>query len=242
MKNNLFILAICLSLIAKSQTHLSVKPVSTDSSSNSNTIKSSNNNYGWDNRIAFIVGGGASVIITKLYNNPVINRTNNAVIIEESGKCKPNLTFGIVFTPFVKSVARKVSVVENEQIKEKKLIEYYPKGITLALFVNPVSIAKVSENFSNTIDLGGGIGYRSGNFSILGTIEFFSIRQPRSYFVNQFKDNNTTYIINNQLQTAIDPNDNSVFKSVTATAVGIKFCYTFDVIKSYYKTATELAK
>ena len=207
------------------------------------TTDLSNDNYGWNKRVSFIVGGGASVIVSGLYDDPVVNRTTNAVIIEKASIGKPNVTLGILYTPFVSSVSRDVTVLDGQTEKIKQIMQYYPRGISFALFINPVSLTQLSDNtFSNSVDLGLGAGYRAGSFSVLGTVEFFSVRQPRSYFVDQYKDNNQPYIINGEIQTSIDVNDNSIFKSVVAVSFGVKFCYTFDIVKSFYKDSTELTK
>jgi hypothetical protein len=207
------------------------------------TASTSSDNYGWNNRISFIVGGGASIIASNLYNDPIVNRTTNAVIIEKASIGKPNVTLGILYTPFVSSITRCIPVLDGQTKTTKKIIEYYPRGISFALFINPVSLTKLSDNaFSNSVDLGLGAGYRTGSFSVLGTVEFFSVRQPRQYFVEQFKDNKQPYIINGEIQTSIDVNDNSIFRSVVAVSFGIKFCYTFDIVKSFYKTSNDLTK
>ena len=199
-------------------------------------------NYGWNKRIAFIVGGGSSIVSTELYNNPVVNKTNNFVTIEKASNIKPNLSLGIVYTPFVSNIERTVKVIKDGEIVEETFIEYYPRGITFGLFLNPISLSSVSTNsISNTVDIGLGIGWRSGNFSFLVTNEYFSIRQPREYFVEQFKDNNQAYIINGEVQNSIDINDNSIFKDKIAVSWGLKIAYTFDITKSFYTNSKNIA-
>lgn len=200
-----------------------------------------NDNYGWNKRISFIVGGGASVVSTKLYADPVVNKTNNFVTIEKASKLKPNLSLGIVYTPFVSNATRTIKVKKDENIVKEKLIEYYPRGISFALFMNPVSISSLSSSsVTNTVDLGLGLGWRSGNFSFFLTNEYFAIRQPRNYFVNQFKNNDQAYVINGDVQNSIDINDNSIFKTSIAVSWGIKFCYTFDIVKSFYSNSKKI--
>lgn len=205
-------------------------------------IEIDNNDYGWGKRFSFMVGGGISVVSNQLYLDPVINKTNNAVIIEEGGTLKPNLTLGIIFTPKVFDITRKVKMVENNEVKEKILIEHYPRKWSYALYLNPVSLSNISSNsLVNTVDLGLGIGWREGNFAFFLTNEYFSIRQPRDYFIEQFKDNDTPYVINGEIQNSIDINDNNIFKNKIGVSFGIKMTYTFDVVKSYYSQSQELA-
>ena len=199
-------------------------------------------NYGWNKRISFIVGGGASYVSTKLYADPVINKTNNFVTIEEASKLKPNLSLGIVYTPFVSNVSRIIKLKKDNRFTNDTIMEYYPRGISFALFMNPVSLSSLSSSsVTNTVDLGLGIGWRSGDFSFFLTNEYFAIRQPREYFVNQFKNNDQAFVVNGEVQNSIDINDNSIFKTSIAVSWGIKLCYTFDIAKSYYSNSKKIA-
>ncbi len=193
---------------------------------------------GWNKRISFFVGAGTSVISNKVYELPIIDKTNNNVIIEESGKLRPNVSLGIVYTPFVYDVERFINYYNSEgEKKVKKVIEHVPKNFSVALFINPISFASANSNLSNTVDLGFGLGWRSDNFSVFATMEFFSLKQPRDYFINGYGTNNKQYIIGGEVQTAIDVNDNSIFKNKVMTSFGIKVAYTFDIVKSYSNSA-----
>ena len=189
---------------------------------------------GWIKRITFFVGAGTSVISNTIYELPIIDKTNNNVIIEESGKLKPNVSLGIVYTPFVYDVKRFINYYDsNGDQKVKKVIEHVPKCFSVALFINPISFASVNSNLNNTVDLGFGLGWRSDNFSVFATMEFFSLKQPRDYFVTEYGTNNKQYVIEGEVQTAFDVNDNSIFKNKVMTAFGIKLAYNFDIVKSY---------
>jgi hypothetical protein len=197
------------------------------------------NDYGWSKRISFMVGAGISYITTDLYLDPAIDKTNNAVIVEKADKFKPNLSLGIVYTPYVATVQRPIRIKEATSSKIDTLYEYYPRGISFALFLNPISISKLSEtSLTNTVDLGLGIGYRSGSFSVFATCEFFSIRQPKDYFIDQYKNNNKPYVINGQTQTSISNDDNDIFRSKVVMSFGIKLAYTFDIVKSFYQNSS----
>ena len=195
-------------------------------------------NYGWSKRISFFVGAGTSVIANDVYELPIIDKTTNNVIIEKAGRLKPNVSTGIVYTPFVYNVPRLINYIDedgNEQTK--KIIEHQPKHFSVALFINPVSLSSPNSNLSTTVDLGFGLGWRSDNFSVFATMEFFSLNQPRDYFVNAFNTNDQQYVIGGEVQTAIDVNDNSIFKSQVMTSFGIKIAYTFDIVSNYTRTA-----
>jgi hypothetical protein len=182
-------------------------------------------------RISFIIGVGASYIPQTLFQDPAINKTNNSVIIEEAQKQKTNITVGIVYTPYL----WKIKYANGEE-------EIVPKGISFATFLNPVAITKATntQSFFNMQDFGIGIGYKfAGGVLIMATAEWFGTRQPREWFINEYKSNNKPYLINNAPQLSFDTNDNNIFQNKLVTTFGFKVCYTFDVIKNYYKTASQ---
>ncbi|HLV24337.1 MAG TPA: hypothetical protein VKY36_06115 [Moheibacter sp.] len=207
-------------------------------SSTENLLSSEQENYGWNKRISFFVGAGTSVMVNKVYELPIIDRTTNNVIIEESGRLKPNVSMGIVYTPFVYTITRTIKYTgENGEEKIKKIYHYEPKHFSVALFINPISFTSANSNLNNTVDLGFGLGWRSDNFSAFLTMEFFSLKQPRDYFIKQYENNDRKYIIDDEIQTSIDTGDNSIFKNKVMTSFGIKLAYTFDIAKSYNNTA-----
>ena len=178
-----------------------------------------------NDRIYFIVGIGTSYIPTKLYNMPAVDKTTNNVIIENGQKIKTNLSLGIVYTPYFSTF--------NSKDKTPIRVTH---GLSYAAFFNPVNISKATntQTFMDVMDVGFGIGWKSAsNFLILGTIEFFGARQPRDWFIEKYKNNNNSFLINDSPQLSFDINDNDIFQTKVFTSVGIKFCYTFDVIKNF---------
>lgn len=197
-------------------------------------------NYGWNKRISFFIGAGISTIGNTVYELPVIDKTTNNVIIEEAGSLKPNVSMGIVYTPFVYDVQRRIRYRDtNGDLQTKYITEHVPKKFSIALFINPISLSAANSNLGNTVDLGFGLGWRSDSFSVFATMEFFSLKQPRNYFVEQYKTNDQQYIIGGETQTAIDINDNSIFKSEVITSFGIKLAYTFDIVSRYSAASNE---
>ena len=190
----------------------------------------------WNKRISFFVGAGVSMVGSKIYEKPVIDYTTNNVIIEEAGKTQPNISMGIVYTPFVYSVKSKVNYRDADGFIQTKYIdELVPKNFSAALFMNPVNITSSNRNKTNSIDLGFGLGWRSDTFSIFATMEFFEIRQPKNHFIEEYKTNNKQYIVGGQIQNAIDINDNSIFKNQIMSSFGVKLAYTFDIVNRIRK-------
>ena len=187
--------------------------------------KIDNLNGSKNSRFLYIVGVGSSYILDNLYQNPVVNQNGN-VIIEESQSIKTNLTLGIVYTPYFRNIL-------NGNGDDYDKITH---GISFATFINPLTLTKNTDNqsFFNVTDFGIGIGYKfAGNMMILGTVEWFGVKQPRKWFIEEFKNNNQQYIVNNSAQLSFDTSDNNIFETKIVTTVGFKVCYTFDIVKNY---------
>jgi len=67
----------------------------------------------------------------------------------------------------------------------------------------------------------------------MATAEFFSVKQPRQWFIDEFKDKKKPYEIGGAAQKSIDINDNSIFTNKPVITFGFKICYSFDIIKNY---------
>lgn len=193
-------------------------------------------------RISFLIGPGASILTKTIYEDPTVNLTNNSVIINEASKLKTNLAIGITYTPYFTDITRtKKTINAQGKVEYKEEVESVNKGFTYAAFLNPISITNSTGNqsFFNMLDFGVGFGYKTaGGFSFLGTAEFFNIRQPRKWFIEEFKNNNKPYIIDQEIQKSIDVTDSSIFHTTPVLTFGFKVCYTFDIIKSFMTEAT----
>lgn len=183
-------------------------------------------------RISFVLGVGSSVFPYQLYQNPAIDKSlNNNVIIEKGQHIKTNLSFGIVYTPFL------YKFIDADHPQG----EIVAKGLSLATFINPVNLTKASDaqSFFSSTDFGIGIGYKFvGSLMILGTIEFFSVNQPRDWFIEKYKSNDKNFSVpgtggTTNVQQSFDLNDSNIFRSRIIPTVGFKVCYTFDIIKTY---------
>lgn len=202
-----------------------------------NNNQVSTQSTGRSDRISFIVGPGASFITRKIYDNPAVNQTNNIVMINRATNIKTNLAVGIIYTPYIWDITRRIKYIDvNGQIQTRQEIESVPKGRTIAAFINPVAFTKVTETqpFFNMLDFGVGYGHRfAGGLLLMATAEFFSVRQPRKWFIDEFKGKNKAYEIEGAAQKTIDVNDNSIFTYKPVITFGFKLCYSFDIIKNY---------
>jgi len=199
-----------------------------------------NSDHGWNKRISFFIGAGASVMTGDVYESPIIDRTNNNVIIEKASNLKPNMSTGIIYTPWVYNVKRLIQTNIDGKDTIIYKYDYQPRKLSFALFINPLSLSGANSNLSSTVDLGIGVGWREDNFAFFLTAEFFSLQQPRDYFIDAFKSNDEQYLVGGEAQTAIDLNDNSIFKDKVMIAFGFKLVYTFDIVSNYKREAEGL--
>jgi hypothetical protein len=217
--------------------------ISTETNKTRNTTEDETEDEGKYKRISFIAGVGSSYISRNLYADPVVNPTDNTVQIQSAGKIKTNMTLGVSYI-FGKEGKEKVisstTEVTGNHVIIREVGKRFQTGFTFALFVNPLLFNKITEtqNFFNITDYGFGFGHTFlEGLAILGPMEFFSVSQPRPWFINQFKDKNLPYIIGNEPQKTIDPTDRNIFTQKTAVTFGIKFCYSFNTMKHFSSIA-----
>lgn len=245
MRKCIFILSMLLPFFIFGQDTLNLRANSptrpSASLSGQNNGQSTQQTSSKSDRISFIIGPGASYITKKLFDNPVVNQTNNNVMINDATNIKTNLAVGIIYTPHIWDITRRIRYIDaNGLVQTRREIESVPKGRTIAAFVNPIAFTKVTETqpFFNMLDFGVGYGHRfAGGLLIMGTAEFFSVRQPRQWFIDEYKGKNKPYEIGGSPQKTIDINDNSIFTFKPVVTFGFKICYSFDIIKNYINGA-----
>lgn len=193
----------------------------------------------WSDQFSFVIGTGASYSMKKLYEIPIIDKATKNVKIDVASYIRPNLSLGITYTPVVWNVVvNKQTIDEDGNLKDNKSVEYVPKGISYALFINPASLVSGSDGLKSIIDLGLGIGYRNGDLSIYGTVELFGINQPRNYFIDTYSEGDKQYMIDGDVQTSFSLDDESIFKTKIVTSIGVKIAYSFDIITGFKTQAT----
>jgi len=221
----------------------------TTSASNSNKPKDSSSDKSEvptkiGKRFSFIIGGGVSTFKPQLYVDPIVNPINNFVQLQEAQKVKANLTFGIQYTPYTVDIIETHSYEgPNQSLVERQSVEQVQKGWTYAFFINPILFSKISESqsFFNNPDMGIGVGRRwAGGVSAMFTIDYFSVRQPRDWFIEQFKGNNTAYTIAGSIQKSIDLNDNNIFVPKPVFTFGVKVAVSFEIVKQFVSTTTSV--
>ena len=186
---------------------------------------------GTTSRISFVMGIGSSVAFDKVYQMPVVSPLDNNVKIEAGQRGRVSATFGISYTPYV------------YKITDKQNPEGYlaTKGLSFVAFFNPLNFSKSSnleESFSLS-NFGLGVGYKSvTGFGVYLVGEIASVKQPRQWFIDEFQNGDKSYEINGQIQNAFSSSDESIFRNKLIPYVGIKACYTFDILKKLSSAVT----
>ncbi len=191
--------------------------------------KSSKRNDKKDNltsRISFVIGFGVAEAFKNTYQLPVVSSFDNKVRLEEGQKERINGTLGIVYTPYLRTI-------HDAENPDGIVV---PRGISFVAFFNPLSVVKNSnleDNFSLS-NFGLGVGYKTvTGFGIYGVFELYSIKQPRQWFIDEFKNGDKVYKVNEEIQSSFSENDNNIFISKLVPSIGVKICYSFDIIRSF---------
>lgn len=201
--------------------------------------KMSTDNFSKKN-FAFIIGGGVSYLQSDRYLKPIVNQSNNNVIIEKASNLNPNFSLGIVYTPWIYNVEGQLPAMDEKgAYKLVDVINEVPKGPSMALFFNPLSIDVSEAALNKAVELGIGIGWRWGDFSLFLTYENLITRQPRDYFIEEYSSNDKNYTVDDEIQKSIDIDDDSIFTNKVLEAVGFKMVYSFGVIKSFSQSIKE---
>lgn len=187
-------------------------------------------------RFGLIVGIGGNNSIYDIYKTPVIDFDSNYVRLDKEARFRGNFSLGLSYTfgPIEEKVGRFVRSSEDgyDLVLEERDFD----GFSIAAFFNPLGIGDIgNSNISRPIDLGLGLGYRHGDFAIYGTVEGFSLNQPRPYFIDQYRSGDKQYLVNGQVQTSISPDDDRIFANQQFLAVGIKMTFTFSVYNKSVK-------
>ena len=172
------------------------------------------------------VGGTFS---TKSLYDMSVSPIDNTVRIENIKGFSNNISLGIVWNPIVrKEFVEKTYITKGRNIETE--YEQERKNFAIAALSNvfQVAIANSQASLPASVDFGIGIGYRKDNFLALFTFELPTIRQPRQYMLDAFKDKNVVAKRpDGNLITSFSITDNNVFISKVLPSVGIKLAYTF---------------
>lgn len=107
-----------------------------------------------------------------------------------------------------------------------------PSRWSVGAVVNLAQFSAQSNLYNQQIDGGLGIGYElNENIFILGTFEFLSVKQPREYFVNQYKDKNSQVIIDGAPLKSLNYDDTSIFTNKYIPSISVKVVFGLALTK-----------
>jgi hypothetical protein len=159
--------------------------------------------------------------------NVAISPVNNTVQFEKVSALNSGVSTGLVWNPF----SAPYKVFDYKGKTKDWHYEYKRKSFAIALLINvfKLSFSDEQANTTSPIDVGFGLGYRKDNFMILFTTEFTPIRQPRSYFIDAYKDKNLPLILANATEPVrtISSDDDSLFLTKLFPSIGLKIAYSF---------------
>jgi hypothetical protein len=180
----------------------------------------------YEKAINIFAAAGFSCRIGNLYS-VAISPVDRTVQFDKVSPLNFSLTTGFIWNPFVYPYKR--YYYKDKTVDWK--YEYVRTAFAVALLINVynLNLGSAKVNYGSAIDGGFGIGYRKDNFCILGTLEFSYLRQPRNYFINQYKDKNKTLVLYNSSEPAqsISTDDNNIFVSKLYPSIGMRLAYTF---------------
>lgn len=199
-----------------------------DDENSSIEISSNEEDVEWERPFNFFAAAGASYMFGDHYNVS-ISPIDYSVQFEETFPILTRFSLGLVWNP----IPEKGEGYIDKYLENKRLLPAYKaarKHLAVALLVNVFQLSYSNDfDSSSPIDVGFGIGYRSSNFLILGTVELTPLRTPRSYFVDQYKDKNIPLILAGSTEPirSINSADNSLFVNKVFPSIGIKIAYSF---------------
>jgi hypothetical protein len=169
----------------------------------------------------FAIVGGPSIGIMKqkLYQNPIVNPVDSTVIVERDDNWRANGSLGFAWSPW--------PYIDGQG---KPIGDYGP---SFAVFGNLVNLAGISKD-GGGLDFGTGIGYKFRAVYVFVAAEWFKVRQPKQYVIDQFQGEK--FYKGSAIQMDISPTDNNLFRDKGVTALSLKMIFPLvnltDIVKS----------
>ena len=172
------------------------------------------------------ISAGINIRIGENYN-VAISPIDYTVQFDKVSNLNSGISTGLVWNPFTFPY----KVYDYKGKTKDWHYEYKRNPFAIALLINvfKLSFSDEQANTTSPIDVGFGIGYRKDNLLILFTAEFTPIRQPRQYFIDDYKDKDLPLILAGAGEPArtISADDNSLFITKLYPSIGLKIAYSF---------------
>lgn len=107
-----------------------------------------------------------------------------------------------------------------------------PSRWSIGAVVNLAQFSAQENLYNQKIDGGLGIGYEfNENIFVIGTFEFSSVKQPRDYFINQYRDKNKQLIIDGNPLKTFNYDDANIFTDKYMPAISLKLVFGLALTK-----------
>jgi hypothetical protein len=182
----------------------------------------------WERPFNFFAAAGASLMFGDHYD-VTVSPIDNSVQFETTFPIITRFSLGLVWNPIAEKDEDYILAFLDKR-KIYPTIKAARKHLAVALLVNVFQLSYSNDfNSGSPIDVGFGIGYRSSNFLILGTLELTPLRTPRTYFIDQFKDKDVPLILSGSTEPvrSISIDDNAIFVNRVFPSIGVKIAYSF---------------
>jgi hypothetical protein len=174
---------------------------------------STTNNY---EKFHFGIGSSLLLDLRPLYN--VSLSRGDTVQFESVSRINTLLSGGLFWSPQLFWKQNKKEASDSDSIRPQS---FFSLGLLLNYNVTPNNSQLPG---SNPFGLGLAAGYKTQNLGVYLTGNLRLVRQPRQYFINQFKDTTLTF-------NSLDINDNRIFINKTRLALGLSVMYFFNRTK-----------
>jgi hypothetical protein len=173
----------------------------------------------------FFLSAGA-VWAEKSLLDATVSPIDKTIQFQDKGRINTSISTGIIWNPFK-------DLNDNKRVlmKNQKPINIQRDLIAVALLIDIFQLNFDQSDLNRTVplDVGFGIGIRTGDFLALITYELSHFRQPRDYFYNEFKEGNKQLTLPGEdgPTTRIDPTNDNIFYNKLIPSFGIRLGYSF---------------
>lgn len=171
------------------------------------TSINANNDY---RKLNFAIGSLLLFDLSPLYN--VTLTAGDTVQFESLSRLNSVLSAGLFWSPQLGIKQSKKSGLNNDSIKHQNL---FSLGLLLTYTLTP-NISQLPG--TNPLGMGFAVGYKTQNLGVYLTGNLKLVRQPRQYFIDQYKDANLAL-------SSLDINDNGIFVNKTHLSLGFSLMY-----------------
>jgi hypothetical protein len=176
---------------------------------------------------SFGISLGYNYIFDKLHDIH-LSPTDNTVKISQASRTSFLLstTVSAPLIRFAGDHSRKLFKTEDANGQQVGQSYYIPYGLYLVATVNLLNFSEAGNGtiFNKKIDGGLGIGCRFNDDVLIAlTYEMLSVRQPRDFLINEFKDK--TISVNNEVVTTLDTSNDTFFIDKYLPSLSLKLVY-----------------